>query len=100
MKQLKENETLILDYDGVIVRLHLDYQRGLASFIKKDGQGQQYLFTKRTVDYLGGWVKVLRALEQATILADKLLREQEKVREDNKLTEVAELMLAVKDLEL
>jgi len=30
----------------------------------------------------------------------RIRRNQEKVREDNKLTEVAELMLAVKDLEL
>lgn len=97
-KQLKLSETILLNYNGVKLRLHLNYETGKASFVKPDGQGEKFLFKDRTIDYLGGWIEIFRALEKATFLADTKLREQSSLRESAKEEEFVELMIAVSDI--
>lgn len=97
-EQYKMQETLELNYNGVLVYLRLDYEAGTASFVEKSGNPNKFRFTDRTVEYLGGWVEVFRALEKATILADKLLREQQELRETTKTQKTIDLMIAISDL--
>lgn len=98
-KELKLSEEILLNHNGVKLRLHLNYESGKASFVKANGQGEQFLFKDRTVDYLGGWIEIFRALEKATFLADKKLREQSNLRESAKEEEFINLMIAVSDID-
>lgn len=81
MSELKIKETLSLNYYGVKLLLKLDYEDEVASFVDGNDMAYRFRFNNRSIDYLGGWLKIYRALEKATILADKLLREQAKLRE-------------------
>lgn len=97
-KEVKLSETLLLNYNGVKLRLNLNYETGKASFVKANGEGERFLFKDRTVDYLGGWIEIFRALEKATFLADTKLREQADIRESLKEEEFVSLLIAVSDI--
>ena len=75
-------ETISFEHKGVFIYLHLDYSEGSVSIVDKAGNDQEFRFTNRTVDYLGGWVLVFEALTEATKYADIRLREQAEAKEE------------------
>lgn len=92
----KKSEELYLNIKGVHLNLELNYDEGTVSFLNVDGSPQKFVFSERTVEYLGGWVKIARAIEEATIYADKLLREQRKLRDDEETTKLINIFTSIK----
>lgn len=66
-----------LNVDGVIFNIKLDYKKKQVSFLDELGNKNKFQFTDRGREYLGGWIKIFRALEKATIWADEKLKEEE-----------------------
>ena len=99
MKSYPQLEVHKLNIDGVIVRVKLDYKRKVVSFVDENGNPEKFKFAERTMDYLGGWVRVFRALEEATLWADKKLAEEEARQDSEKEAKLIDLMIAVSDLE-
>lgn len=75
-------ETISYEHKGVLIYMHLDYQRGLVSIQDKDGKDKRFLFKDRTTQYLGGWLLIFEALTEATKYADIRLKEQLDVKAD------------------
>lgn len=92
-------ETHKLVVDGVVLYVKIDYLQKTVSFVDHAGGKNTFDFTNRTREYLGGWVKIFRALEKATIWADKRLEEDIKRRADVKDKEFLDVMIAISDLE-
>lgn len=88
-----------LNVDGVVFHIKLDYKRKTVSFLDSQGNKNKFQFTDRTREYLGGWVKIFRALEKATIWADEKLDAEEKRVEGVKEKKFVDLMIAVSDLD-
>lgn len=88
-----------LNVDGVIFNIKLDYKKKQVSFLDELGNKNKFQFTDRGREYLGGWVKIFRALEKATIWADEKLKEEEERSEGLKHKKIVDLMIAVSDLE-
>lgn len=91
-------ETTKLNIEGVVLHVRIDYREKTASFMDEKGNPQTFKFTQRGREYLGGWVKIYRALEQATVWADEKLAAEE-ARQDQADTErTINLMMALADL--
>lgn len=88
-----------LNIDGVILNVRIDYKQGTVSFIDEQGNKNRFDFSNRTREYLGGWVKIFRALEKATIWADARLAEEQKRVKDVKNEKMTEILIAVSDLD-
>lgn len=78
--ETKKSETILFNADGVKLCVRIDYDEGTVSFIggtnnKYNKDYQKFIFADRTIDYLGGWVKVFEALKEITLIADARLRE-------------------------
>lgn len=97
---VKDSETLKVSAQGVVLRVHLDYQRGIVSFVNDQGKPEDFKFAERTVDYLGGWVKIFNAMKEITVFADKLLREQAELRDEAKTEKFINLFTAIKEKDL
>ena len=93
MKILMLGEVMAFDHKGVVIYINLDYERGLVSFVEKDGKPKKWLFTDRTEAYLGGWYLILEAMQEATKYSDTRLKEQAKAREEVKEKEMVDLMI-------
>ena len=92
-------ETYKLNIDGVILYVSLDYRDKQVSFMDERGNPQKFEFTKRGRDYLGGWVRICRALEKATVWADERLAAEEKREDDAKTQKIMNVFVALSDLE-
>lgn len=88
-----------LNVDGAIFNIKLDYKKKQASFLDENGNKNKFQFTDRGREYLGGWVKIFRALEKATLWADEKMEAEEKRQKSAKEQKFVELMIAVSDLE-
>ena len=53
-----------LNIDGVVINVALDFNKKTATFTDKDSKPCKFVFADMTRDYLGGWVKIFRALEE------------------------------------
>jgi len=95
----KRSEEIYLRINGVNLNLRLDYDEKTASFVNNDGTPAKFVFIGRGTEYLGGWVKIFQALEEATKFADKLLREQKEVRKKEKFDETVKLMTEIAESE-
>lgn len=71
------SERLLYDVYGVRLEVYIDYETGTVSFIHKDGEPFKFIFADRGRDYLGGWLKVFKALEEVTRDADKRLKKHQ-----------------------
>lgn len=97
MSVLQLKETISFEHKGINIYIHLDYERGLASFVEKDGRNKQWLFAERTRDYLGGWYRILEAMQEATKYADTRLKEQAEARANIKEKEMFNMMVALSE---
>lgn len=88
-----------LNIDGVVINVALDFKKRTATFTDKDSNPCRFVFADRTRDYLGGWVKIFRALEEATKWADERLAEAEKIEAEKKEKKFINIMMAISDLE-
>lgn len=91
-------ETHKLDIDGVILYVRIDYRDKNVSFTDERGNANRFEFTKRGRNYLGGWVRIYRALEKATVWADKRLADYEEQERDAKSSELVQIFTALSGL--
>ena len=99
MKITPVYEYFRFNVDGVILNVKVDYKDKKVSFIDELGNKNKFTFTDRGREYLGGWVKVFRALEEVTLWCDERLKLELDRRDREKEKEVIDLMVAVADLE-
>lgn len=92
-------ETHKLNIGGVILYVRLDYKNKQISFMDEQGNPQKFEFTKRGRNYLGGWVRIYRALEQATIWADERLATEEKRAKQTSTQKIIDIFTALADVE-
>lgn len=91
---MKHLEIESIELDGVIVTYKIDYDAETVSLIEKQGKNhndinwvpKQWVFNKREIEYMEGWIKILKAIENAIIfakgkLADHIEKKQ-KEKED------------------
>lgn len=97
MNVLQLQETISYNHNGVIFYIELDYEKGVASFVEKDGTPKRWLFTERGRDYLGGWLRIYEAMRAATIYADTRLKEQQEARDNAKEEQLIDLAIAISD---
>lgn len=84
MKTKKIKETIKFTHKDISVIVKIDYKNGTVSFVKSDETPYHYIFADRTHEYLGGWVLVLEALQEATKFAnERLLEYEEEVKSEN-----------------
>ena len=88
-----------LNIDGVVLNVKLDYKKKQVSFLDDIGNKNKFQFTDRGREYLGGWVKIFRALEKATIWADEKLEAEAERADKVKEKKFIDLMIAVSDIE-
>jgi len=98
MSVLQLNETISANFKGVVVYMYLDYEAGTVSFVDEQGKPKEWLFIKRTEDYLGGWVRILGAMQDATKYANTRLREQREARENIKEEKIIDLAMSLYDI--
>lgn len=99
MNELKLNETVAFNHDGVKIRIKLDYENRIVDFLDNDGEVKRWKFCGRGRDYLGGWMKIMEAMKAATVYADARLKEQEEIREKLQDERFADLAIALGDIE-
>lgn len=77
--------------DGISVALDIDCESKTITFVERKGDGhykpKKWVFEKRGREYLGGWVKILSAMEYAIKEADKYLKELDS-RDEEKFVEL------------
>ena len=93
--EIKKSELVELNYGGVRLNLKLDYDKGEISFLDNSGNKQKFDFTNRGTEYLGGWVKIFKALEQATIYGNDKLIEQRRIRDKIKTDKLINIFTAL-----
>lgn len=86
-----------LNVDGVILNVRLDYKKMQVSFLDDNGNKNEFQFTDRGREHLGGWIKVLRALEKATLWADERLEAEATRQSETKHKKTVDLMIAISD---
>lgn len=79
-------ERLLYDVDGIRLELFIDYESQTVSFIHKDCEPFRFVFADRGREYLGGWLRVFKALEEVTRDADKRLKKHQG-KKDNEFME-------------
>lgn len=88
--------------NGIKLYLRLDYEYGKVSILEKTNSGnykqKDFRFSNRGRDFLGGWVLIFRALEEATIFADKMLAAEEEAREQAESDKITSMMVALAEL--
>lgn len=83
-----------IESHGIKLIIKVDYLKSEVSFVERSSYGEipfknkQWLFAGRTREYLGGWVNVFKAMEEATKIGDNLLKQ----REDANLKDKVELL--------
>lgn len=95
-------EIIEFEHKGVRVDIELNYETSRATFVEFDDladfwKPKRYLFAARGVEYLGGWVLIFEALQEATKLADEKLREQEAIRDKEATDKAIDLMVALSE---
>lgn len=96
MKRQQLNERLLYDVDGIRLELFIDYEAETVSFIHKDGEPFRFVFADRGREYLGGWLRVFKALEEATRDADAKLKKHKGKKENEFMERIYRL---TKDIE-
>lgn len=85
MKTLYERTTF--EHNGISLKVAIDYEKGSVSFLDHDNKPKRFLFADRGREHLGGWVKILEAMIEATKWADEKLKERDGQEVDKKLDE-------------
>lgn len=91
MKRQQLNERLLYDVDGIRLEIYIDYEAGTVSFIHKDGSPFKFVFIDRGREYLGGWLRVFKALEEVTRDADAKLKKHKGKKENEFLERIYRL---------
>ena len=76
---------------GISVVVELDFVNETVSLIEKDGSKKEWLFHKRTGEYLNGWRNILNAMEYAVAEAQKEM----KAHTDAKMDDFVKMYQAV-----
>ena len=102
MAKIKQRTTLEyvhLNIDGVRLEVEIDYKEMEGSIVNKDGEPREYCFVDRGRDYLGGWIRVLRALEEATKFIDDKLKAEEERKSKETVDKAVSVFCALEELE-
>lgn len=84
---------------GVSILVQIDYRNKKVSLVKYNETTQEYdpcdyMFNDRSLEYMNGWLLVLKVMGNAITGAKELLKQHEKV----KFEEFVDLAIAVQDL--
>lgn len=58
---------------GINIVVELDFVKKTASLTEKEGKKKQWLFAERSVEYMNGWLAILKAMEYAVTECKKEL---------------------------
>lgn len=58
---------------GINIVVELDFIKKTVSLTEKDGKAKNWLFAGRTVEYMNGWLAILKAMEYAVAECKKEL---------------------------
>lgn len=65
---------------GINIAVDIDYVKKTVSLVEKNGGNKKWIFAERSLEYMNGWILILRAMEYAVTEAKKELeaiKEQE-----------------------
>lgn len=77
-------ERTMFEHNGILLKVAIDYEKGTVSFLQ-DTKPKKFVFSERGREHLGGWVKILEAMIEATKWADSNLKERGEKELDEKL---------------
>lgn len=97
MKITQLSENIIYRHKGVAIYLELNYVNGKVSLIEEEGAIKEWIFAGRGRNYLGGWLIVLEAMQEAIKYADIRLKEQAEARAKATEEELFELAQTVSE---
>lgn len=80
---------------GVNVRVKIDYEKGTISLLDQNDQPKQWLFAKRSIEYMQGWQNILDAMKHAIELATNDLSKHQKAAEKARIKREVEIARAV-----
>lgn len=87
----KNLEIKTIEHEGIKVSIAIDYDRGEATLVELDDRKTTYvpkkwLFSNRTLDYMNGWLRILRAqiaaVEEGKRLLEADLAEKSRLKEE------------------
>jgi hypothetical protein len=60
-------------FNGIAIRVKIDYDKGLASLVDDQNYNKQWCFASRGLEYMNGWLNIIGAMKLAVEEAKKLL---------------------------
>lgn len=91
MKLLEEKR---YTFNNVEIYVRINYRKKTISLIDNDGKGigKRFLFANRQIEYITGWINVLKAMEFAMGEAKELLDEYIDTENKERENSIIELM--------
>jgi len=66
---------------GISVLVEIDYDNGTVSLLESRNKPKQWVFNKREIEYMAGWVNILDAMKYAIEQAEKSLQKHQDERD-------------------
>lgn len=86
---MKNLEIRTVEKFGIKITLKIDYDRGKVSMVERNADGtfvpKRWTFADRELEYMGGWMQILHAMQFAV---DEATKELEKLQEQNDKKEI------------
>jgi hypothetical protein len=92
-------ETILFTYptergNEIKVWIEINYRDNLISLVNPElNNARQYVFTKRGVEYMTGWLEILECLHKAVREAKKKMEAYNKKVQDDKDNDVTEILM-------
>lgn len=61
----KNLEIKTIEFNGIKVRVKIDYDLGIASLVEPDNQPKKWVFASRGLEYMNGWLNIIEAMTSA-----------------------------------
>lgn len=64
-KVYKVTETYSFEHKGIVVGVRINYRENRISLVDQNGHDKNWLFANRGVEFMGGWLNILEAMQLA-----------------------------------
>lgn len=82
---------------GIAVVVDIDFENNRVSLMERTGSGEyrpkSWVFQDRSNDYMGGWIRIFKAMEYAVTEASKELAKALDKKEQEQLHNIVEILM-------
>lgn len=100
MNHIKISELRVYKYCGVDVRVFIDYKNEIISLVDQLGNTpKNYIFGKRGLDFMNGWINVLEAMQHAIKNASEDLKDYLELKKKENMDDMAIIKWCEEEIE-